>query len=452
MRKRNVQAETRGDAGFGRGRLQGAGILLGILVLASTLAAQTGESQRSAVSAVEGESWLIHLHRSFDETSMGKTGRIGPPAEDGQGHVASLIAASTTASQLRTNVTDEAMRSEANARVALRGSDLYRMSCRGCHGESGAGAPPEIGSVLNPVRAMSPALVLARMRSLGMKMSAGQAATMAKQSRDALLDRIHKGGQDMPPLAHLNDAEIDSLLVYLQQLAGVPGAGKREIEVTESQTRVGELIVKSTCHVCHDAEGANPTPGQVAGGAIPPLSVLTARVDDAGLIRKVTTGAPVVMGEPATACRGRMPVFFYLKAQEASDVYLYLSQYPPQHEVNTNIATAAMHVTVPPSGENPFGVFVGTAKTMPPAANLGQPNSEAMLGVWLLLMGIGGMAMIGAGCVITVREIQRIENQNARRKAARFVENLAPAMVLPMAALAARATSESAYGRPRESA
>ena len=24
------------------------------------------------VSPVEGESWLVHLHRSFDETSMGK--------------------------------------------------------------------------------------------------------------------------------------------------------------------------------------------------------------------------------------------------------------------------------------------------------------------------------------------------------------------------------------------
>ncbi len=30
-------------------------------------------------TAVSGESWLQHLGRSFDETSMGKTGRLGPP-------------------------------------------------------------------------------------------------------------------------------------------------------------------------------------------------------------------------------------------------------------------------------------------------------------------------------------------------------------------------------------
>jgi hypothetical protein len=36
------------------------------------------------------------------------------------------------------------------------------------------------------------------------------------------------------------------------------------------------------------------------------------------------------MGSPAAPCRGRMPVFDYLSEDEAADVYLYLSLYPPR--------------------------------------------------------------------------------------------------------------------------
>ena len=51
-----------------------------IFVLVSSLLGQGGETSKVPVTAVEGESWLNHLHRTFDETSMGKTGRLGPPA------------------------------------------------------------------------------------------------------------------------------------------------------------------------------------------------------------------------------------------------------------------------------------------------------------------------------------------------------------------------------------
>ena len=44
-------------------------------------AAQKGSvSKEAAVTAVAGESWLTHLNRPFNETSMGKTWRLGPPA------------------------------------------------------------------------------------------------------------------------------------------------------------------------------------------------------------------------------------------------------------------------------------------------------------------------------------------------------------------------------------
>jgi mono/diheme cytochrome c family protein len=211
----------------------------------------------------------------------------------------------------------------------MHGSDLYRLNCQGCHGEAGLGAPPEINSVVGPVRATSVQLVVERMKKTGMDISSSAAGELAKQAKEALLLRLHKGGQDMPPFPHLSDAEIRALLGYLNQLAGVTSARTEQIGVEESPLRVGEHIVKSTCHTCHDAAGPNPTPQQLEEGAIPPLSTLTTRTDQIEFIRKVTDGAPILMGTPPTLHRGKMPVFYYLTKDEAADAYLYLSTYPP---------------------------------------------------------------------------------------------------------------------------
>jgi mono/diheme cytochrome c family protein len=160
-------------------------------------------------------------------------------------------------------------------------------------------------------------------------MSHADAVKMADQSKDALLQRLHNGGQDMPAFPHLDDSEVRALIAYLKQLSGLPGAEREQNNLKESPMRVGEHIAKSTCHICHAAYGANPSPQQIAEGAIPPLSALTSRVTLPQFVRKVTAGAPIVMGEPASACRGRMPVFYYLSQDEAADVYLYLTLYPP---------------------------------------------------------------------------------------------------------------------------
>src|SRR5271166_3901823 len=220
-------------------------------------------SKDIAVTAVTGESWLTHLNRPFGETSMGRTGRLGPPAPAPAEEAARWLPASSS------NVTTQV--------VTLHGSDLYRLNCQGCHGESGQGAPPEINSVINPVRSTSVALVMARMKTVGMDISRADAAQLAKQSSTALLQRLHNGGQDMPPFLHLNDTEVRSLVAYLKQLAGVPGAEAEQVTVKESPVRVGEHIVKSTCHTCHSATGLDPSPQQLLDGAIPPLNTLTAR-------------------------------------------------------------------------------------------------------------------------------------------------------------------------------
>lgn len=290
-------------------------VTLCMLASLSMQASAANELRRNgdeSVTPTSGESWINHLHRPFGVTSMGKTGRLGPPAPaDGM---------TTAAWQLGV------LPSSAEA-VQLHGQDLYRLNCQGCHGEAGLGAPPEINSVINPVRATSVPLVLERMKKAGMDMTPAAASELAKQAQDALQQRLHNGGQSMPPFPHLDEAEIRALIAYLKQLAGVPGA--TQLAVTEPPERIGEHIVKSTCHTCHDATGLNPSPEQLESGAIPPLQTLTTRTDEIQFIRKVTAGAPILMGNPATLHRGRMPVFYYLTRDEAADVYLYLTAKPP---------------------------------------------------------------------------------------------------------------------------
>jgi len=362
-----------------------------LLVLAGI--SQSAVAREDGVSGVAGRSWLNHLNRAFEETSMGKTGHLGPAVlPDGE--------ASRWQLGLSPGIATE---------VSLHGADLYRLNCQSCHGEAGLGAPPEINSVINPVRATSVAMVLERMKTTGMNMSHGEAVKMAEQSKDALLQRLHKGGQDMPAFPHLSDTEVHALIAYLKQLSGLPGAEHEQVAIRESPVRVGEHIVKSTCHICHSAYGANPSPQQIAEGVIPPLSALTSRVTLPEFVRKVTAGAPIMMGEPAAACRGRMPVFYYLSQDEAADVYLYLTLYPPykfaaldpsgppiqSERADTDAALApAVTASVGTDPEPPSGAVSNQNFGMQLAPSLG-------FGLFLSLLLAGGFTF-------TVRECMRL--------------------------------------------
>lgn len=295
-------------------------LLVVALLAPSFLAGQAVSTKDTEVTAVRGGSWLNHLHRHFNDSSMGRTWELGPPpAMPGQ-----------EAPQWQLQLS----RGYATLPVTLHGSDLYRFNCQGCHGGTGVGAPPEINSVINPVRATSTAVILERTKKTGQEMSRADAALMAKQAKDLLLKRFHEGGDAMPPFPQLNEREIRSIVAYLEELSDVPGAKANQIAATESPYRVGEQIVKSTCHICHAASGPNPDNQQLMDGAIPPLGTLTSRTSLPEFVRKVTNGACVTMGaEPFSykdSYRGRMPVFRYLSQDEAADAYLYLTVYPPR--------------------------------------------------------------------------------------------------------------------------
>jgi len=154
-------------------RPQWALIVAAFAVGSSLLSAQTVGIKDVPVTAVEGESWLKHLHRSFNYTSMGKTWELGPPP----------VAPGEDTPRWRLDLSS----GYATQSVVLHGSDLYRLNCQGCHGSAGNGAPPEINSVINPVRATSVAVVLERTKKTGQEMSRANATELARQAKVLLL-------------------------------------------------------------------------------------------------------------------------------------------------------------------------------------------------------------------------------------------------------------------------
>lgn len=374
----------------------------------STAAQKAVGSKGDPVTAVAGESWLVHLNRSFNETSMGKTGHLGPPAPV-PGETASV-------SQ------PELSYSVASQTPTLHGSDLYRLNCQGCHGESGQGASPEINSVINPVRATSITLVMARMKTVGMDISRADAVKLAQQSNAALLQRLHNGGQDMPPFPHLNEVEVRSLFAYLKQLASVPGAEREQLAVKESPVRVGEHIVKSTCHTCHSARGPDPDAQQIWDGAIPPLSTLTTRKSRSEFIQKVTHGAPILMGLPPSLYRGRMPVFYYLSADEAADVYLYLTLYPPSESASLDTTIALSKQDSAKGGGTPTPQKLLSASFVPAnqTVEVQQPSQGTDLQTVALLSGVGlfVILLLAGGLGFTVHEFRRLSARSQVRNLA----------------------------------
>ena len=72
----------------------------------------------------------------------------------------------------------------------------------------------------------------------------------------------------MPALAHLQEADINALYAYLSLLAGAPDAPPQS-RLTTSWARLGEHIIKGTCHICHDAVGPRPSRQALVQGTIP---------------------------------------------------------------------------------------------------------------------------------------------------------------------------------------
>jgi mono/diheme cytochrome c family protein len=369
-------------------------VLISVLAV-STLAASTRPTT-VPITPVKGESWLNHLHQAFGETSMGKTYHLGP----------SLGLNAEQTHDLQRLVSADSIKQT----VTMRGSDLYRLNCWACHGEFGLGAPPEINSVINPTRATSTQLVMERMKNVGMEMRWVDAAQLASQSKHALLQRLHSGGTNMPPFPHLSEAEVHAIFNYLRQLAGIPGAEKQQAVIKESRLQVGEHIVKSTCHICHNAAGGNPEPQQIFDGAIPPLNTLTTRVSLPDFERKVRIGAPSTMGTPPSQFRGRMPVFYYLRDEEVADAYLYLKVYPPAWEALDPALPAIEH-------NQAASKMVPIEYSVAPKITARTDAGELSTSVLPLVSETFAALLLSGGLWFTFREIRRLTAIHEQRKA-----------------------------------
>jgi len=271
----------------------------------------TTQEERPKVTPVEGPSWRKHLGLSYAQSAMGRMG-FTP--------VGSSSAPSTAWGQSSTPGSLERP-------FILSGEDLYRLNCASCHNARGSGSPPEIRSLVDPVRATSPDLVRQQMTKRGIVMDEATIRQMAAQAEASLRERLAKGGEKMPAFKHLRGPEVEATLAYLRALAGVPGSARRQLHVTEPMPRVGELLAKGTCRICHDATGPGRDALASTPGLIPSLASLPEQNPVMSVIRKVREGAPAP-GLPGS--RGEMPVFSYLTADEVTATYFYLLIYPPR--------------------------------------------------------------------------------------------------------------------------
>jgi mono/diheme cytochrome c family protein len=302
-------------------------------------AAKSGETARPAgeaplVTPVSGRSWLHELGLSLDETRMGQMGGASPPSRTARREPLPAVDRSPSGplgSLLRhfyALLPDQGRASEAlNEPFVLTGADLYRLNCQSCHGPDGTGSPPEINSLIGPVQGTSPALIQQRMKERGQPIDEAFARQLAAEGDKPLRERLVKGGEKMPPFTHLAGKEVDALLLYLKQLAGVPEAQEADLRVTQSVARVGEHLVEGTCHICHDATGPGSGHMMMMRGIIPSLASFPEQKSLGDVSRKVFYGSAGTMGMMGG---DRMPTFPYLTEEEVAAGYVYLATHPPR--------------------------------------------------------------------------------------------------------------------------
>lgn len=273
---------------------------------------KSGAVSTTPITPVEGPSTLHHLGLQIEQSSMGWAGEwSGPPATSPDANVPPPS-------------------EPPGGPFVLGGADLYRISCRACHKPDGTGAPMEINSLLGPVRAASYQTMTEEMKARGRPVDPAMIRQLTTANEADLRTRLRQGGHNMPAFGQISDQEYAVLRPYLDDLAGVKPRRPGPRTIAEPPDRVGELIVKGTCHICHDATQFAQRPTTVLSGVIPALASLPHEKTFADFVRKVREGAPVPLSRGGVSSRGRMPIFAYLTEREVASAYSYLSTYPPR--------------------------------------------------------------------------------------------------------------------------
>ena len=263
--------------------------------------------EHAMITPVRGPSWLTRLGYTVTATSYGRAGRWGLKNPEEK------------------EVFTETRQGDS---FVVTGNDLYRLSCRSCHGADASGVPSEIKSIRGMIRAADSAAVRADMKKKGTPVSAAKAAELAAQGERKLRLALDHPGTKLPPPDHLDAVEIKALLAYLEELAGVPGAQGKQMWIRESAVRVGEHLVKGTCQTCHAATGPGSGEKPIATPGVPPsLASLMQERAVGQVIRKAHQGLP---SPEAGAQRGTMPILSYVTSDDLVAAYEYLAAYPPK--------------------------------------------------------------------------------------------------------------------------
>ena len=261
------------------------------------------------VTPVEGDSWLRHLGSTFIASNMGRAGLWAAPSSSA--------------------LEQSPGPAKSDRDFVVSGADLYRLSCQSCHKGDGAGVGKEINSLLGPLQATSAVMIRTQMKQRGIELDAGTVAKLVSQATAAVHGRLQNGGEKMPPFRQFAPEEVEALLLYLNALAGIPGAERSQMWLSEPADRVGELLVKGTCHICHEAVGTGLGVAVSTPESIPSLASLARDRSQSEVIRKVRQGLarPMPM---MTSNRGEMPIFTDLTSAEVAAAYDYLVRYPPR--------------------------------------------------------------------------------------------------------------------------
>lgn len=276
----------------------------------------------------QGPSCIKHLGLTLSQTRMGQVGGTGAlptnphgnpqPSSGDPGGAANLnLVIQRFLSTFRTS--PEKAGAILNEKFPVSGADLYRWNCQACHGPDGQGAPPEINSVLGPVQGTSPAMSRKRMEARGLDVDDDVIQQMTELAEASLRDRFQHGGKNMPSFEYLRADEVEALFGYLEKLASVPPTKRDGLRVPESAARVGEHIVRGTCHVCHDATGPGSGHTAMAQGTIPSLASIPKDHSLSGVVHQVQYGSSSTMKMTGGDV---MPAYPYFTEEEIAAVYL----------------------------------------------------------------------------------------------------------------------------------
>lgn len=272
-----------------------------------------------SISTSWGPSWIKHLGLTVAKTHMGQMGGSAPEAvtESVKGTASSDLRSLMNRFLGTYRSNQEQGAGILKEEFTASGADLYRWNCRSCHGPEGKGFDPEINSVVGPVQGTSAKMAKDRMIARGIEADDEMVQQMSDLAATSLRDRLHRGGKNMPAFDYLRKDEIEALVGYLEKLAGVPPTERDGLVVKESATRVGEHMVRGTCHICHDATG--PGAGLGSGQAnIPSLASIPRDHSLSGIVHQVQFGSCATLKLTGGDV---MPAYPYFSEEEIAAAY-----------------------------------------------------------------------------------------------------------------------------------